>query len=158
MSRWQDKVVLITGGSAGLGRALAEAFARGGAQVVIAARTEGPLQDAARQIESAGGRCEAVAADVLNDEDVERLVRNVVEKHGRLDVLVNAAGRSARGAIADTSVDDFQELLDLNFLATVRCTRSALPHLMKTRGHVVNIGSLASKVAARYLGKGEFRP
>lgn len=143
---------MVTGGSAGLGRALAKTFGRHSARVVIAARREGPLNETVESIESRGGACQGILADVTCDEDVQRLIRTVIEEYGRLDVLVNAAGRSARGAIAETTVNDFQELLDLNFLATVRCTRAALPHLQKTSGHVVNIGSLASKVGVRYLG------
>jgi short-subunit dehydrogenase len=72
--------------------------------------------------------------------------------HGRLDLLANCAGKSARGEVAATSADDFRELLDLNFLSTVRCTRAALPHLLNSRGHVVQIGSLSAKTASRYLG------
>jgi short-subunit dehydrogenase len=151
MSDWGNKVVLVTGGSAGLGRAIASQFAQCGATVVIAARDQDRLEAAATSIEGLGSRCHSVVADVTSDEDVRRLVASVVDQHGRLDVLVNAAGKSARGAIEETTVDDFQQLLDLNFLATVRCTSTALPYLKQTQGHLINIGSLASKVAARYL-------
>jgi short-subunit dehydrogenase len=69
-----------------------------------------------------------------------------------LDVLVNCVGRSARGTLDATTPEDFQQLWTLNFLSIVRCTGAALPDLLKTRGHVVNIGSLAAKSASRYLG------
>ena len=75
-----------------------------------------------------------------------------IERFGRLDVLVNNAGRSARGQAIDTTPEEFAELMDLNFIALVRCTRAAMPHLLASHGHLVNIGSLAGKTAARYMG------
>src|SRR6185437_15073130 len=69
-----------------------------------------------------------------------------------LDVLVNNAGRSARRAVLDTTPEDFQELMDLNLISVVRLTRAAVPHLLKTAGHLVNIGSLSGKIATRYMG------
>ena len=83
---------------------------------------------------------------------MENLVRRTVAEFGRLDVLVNAAGRSARGQVIDTTPEEFAELLDLNFLAVVRCVRAAVPHLLPNHGHLVNISSLAGKAAVRYVG------
>jgi short-subunit dehydrogenase len=75
-----------------------------------------------------------------------------LERFGKLDVLVNCAGSSARGDVRSTTVDDFRQLMELNFFAVVSCTRAALPCLLTTNGHVVNIGSLASKAASRFMG------
>jgi short-subunit dehydrogenase len=86
------------------------------------------------------------------DDDVQRIVDEAAGRHGRLDVLVNGAGQSTRGTALETTPADFQQLWELNFLATVRCTRAAAPHLLKSRGHLVNIASLAAKTAPRYLG------
>ena len=83
---------------------------------------------------------------------VSALVARTVSQFGRIDVLVNNAGRSTRGRVVDTTPEQFQELLELNFLSTVRCTRAALPHLIASRGHLVNVGSLAAKTVTRYLG------
>jgi uncharacterized protein len=149
---WYGKVVVVTGGSSGLGKAVARAFAERGAHVVIAARRADVLAAVAEEFRTAGLEVAAVAADMTRGDDVERLFAKTIERFGRLDVLVNNAGRSVRGLIADTSAEAFRELLDLNVVALVRCTHTALPHLLAARGHVVNIGSLAGKAAGRYIG------
>lgn len=152
MGYWDGKVVVVTGASSGLGRALASVFAGMGATVVLAARTAERLAEAAAEICAAGGRAVDVPADVRVDESVVALFDEVRRRFGRLDVLVNNAGRSMRRAIQETTPEDFRELLDLNLLGVVRCTRAALPMLLESRGHLVNIGSLAGKAAARYIG------
>jgi len=80
------------------------------------------------------------------------LMERTIAEYGRIDLLINSAGCSDRGDALATSPARFQELLELNFLATVRCCRAAAPHLIKTKGHLVNVGSLASKTASRFLG------
>ena len=152
MSHWEDKVVLVTGGSAGLGRVLAEHWSQAGAKVMIVARHEPALQEVARSLSAGGQSVQAMAADITQQSDVDDLFTRVRDRHGRLDVLVNCAGRSDRAAAAETSPAAFETLWQLNFLATVRCTQAAIPWLSRTSGHVVNIGSLASKIAAPYLG------
>ncbi len=152
MSHWQDKVVLVTGGSAGFGLAITKAFADAGAKVVIAALDDGQLAPAVSDLRSGGVVAEGIAADITDQDDVERVLGQVRDLHGRLDVLVNCAGKSTRGAILDTTIEDFLELLDLNFFAMVRCTRAAAPLLLESGGHIVNIGSLAAKSASRYVG------
>lgn len=149
---WQDKVVLVTGGSAGLGRAIAEAFSEAGARVAIVARGRAALEQTAAELQAAGCEVLAVQADVTQQADVEQMVQATIERFGRLDVLVNNAGRSARGSVLETGPEQFRELLELNLLAVVRCTLAAAPHLIAVRGHVVNISSLGGKSAARYLG------
>jgi NAD(P)-dependent dehydrogenase (short-subunit alcohol dehydrogenase family) len=150
---WQGKAVLVTGGSTGLGRAIAETFARLGAATVIAARHADALRATAEQLgRDTGGQVHAVAADVTCQDDVDRLLHETLKLCGRLDVLVNNAGRSDRGAALDVTPEQFQALWELNFLGTVRCTRAAVPHLLSNRGHLVNIASLAAKVAPRYMG------
>jgi short-subunit dehydrogenase len=152
MSYWRGKVVVITGGSAGLGRALADAFAAQGAQVVVVARGEAALGEAVEAITARGQHVASIAADITQDADVDRLFSQVIEQHGRLDALVNCAGVSARAAVLDTTPEQFQAMWEINLLALVRCTRAATPHLLKSSGHLVNIGSLAAKIASRYLG------
>jgi short-subunit dehydrogenase len=145
-------VCVVTGGSAGLGLAIGHALAAQGADVVPAARDAVRLEAAAAELRRHGGRVHPVAADVAWQEDVDRLAATLGEQFGRVDFLCNCAGRSARGAALDQAPEDFQQLLEVNFLAVVRTTRALAPWLLESRGHLVNIGSLASKVAARYLG------
>jgi NAD(P)-dependent dehydrogenase (short-subunit alcohol dehydrogenase family) len=152
MSYWKDKVALVTGGSSGLGRAIAEAFAAAGAKVVIAGLEADAVEKTSAELGADGSDVLGIPADVTRQEDVDRLFAGTLERFGRLDALVNCAGRSMRGKLVDTTPEQFRELMELNLLGTVRCTRAAVPHLLKRRGHVVNIGSLAAKSAARWVG------
>jgi uncharacterized protein len=152
MSAWQGRVAIVTGGSSGLGRAIAQTFAERGATVVIAARGAETLAAAAEELRTRGGGVLAIPADIRKAEDVERLMATTVERFGHIDVLVNNAGRSARGAALETTPEEFAELMDLNLIALVRCTRAAMPHLLASQGFLINIGSLAGKTAARYMG------
>jgi len=148
-SEWHNKVCLITGASAGLGLAIATAFSQRGAKVVITARRAEPLQQAAEKL---GTNVEPIAADVTRQEDVERLRDAVTKRFGQLDLLCNCAGRSTRGKVLDTTVEEFQQLLEVNFLAAVRTTGCFAPLLLERKGHVVNVSSLAGKVAPRFMG------
>lgn len=152
MSFFAGKVVLVTGGSAGLGWHTARAFARGGAQVVITARGAKRLEAAAAELRRAGGTVTSIAADVTSQHEVDDLFRHLDHEYQRLDVLVNCAGRSARGLASQVAPAQFLELMELNFLGLVRASQAALPRLVASRGHLINIGSLASKVATPYLG------
>jgi len=152
MDFWHDKVALVTGGSSGLGRVIAEAFASEGAKVVLAALEADAVEQAAAEMRSAGGNVLGIHADITRQEDVDRLLKQTLDHFGQLDVLVNNAGRSMRGKVLDTTPEQFRELMELNLIALVRCTRAAAPHLLRQRGHVVNIGSLAAKSAARWVG------
>ncbi|MDX1945887.1 MAG: SDR family NAD(P)-dependent oxidoreductase [Pirellulaceae bacterium] len=152
MPYWTDKVALVTGGSAGLGLEIARALVAAGARTTIAARDEARLRAAAESLSIGTRTCRWQACDVLRQDDVDRLIGQTVAEQGRLDLLVNCAGRSARGELTKTTASEFAELLDVNFLSAVRCTQAALPHVVASRGHVVQIGSLASKAAARFLG------
>ena len=151
-SYWQKKVCLVTGGSSGLGLSLAAAWGRQGARVIISARQQEPLEQAASRLGAQGYDVHPIVADGTWQEDVEQLLATITDRYGQLDVLCNCAGRSSRGAILETSPDDFQQLLEVNLLATVRTTQLAAKLLLASKGHVVNIGSLASKVAPPYMG------
>jgi uncharacterized protein len=152
MSFWQNRVVLVTGGSSGLGRIIADAFAQAGAKVAIVGLEQPQVEQAAKEMQAAGADVLGIHADITRQEDVDRLFAQTLDRFGRLDVLVNNAGRSMRGKVLDTTPEQFRDLMELNLIALVRCTRAAVPHLLKQQGHVVNIGSLAAKSAARWVG------
>jgi uncharacterized protein len=152
MSFWQNKVALVTGGSSGLGRVIAEVFGGAGAKVALVGLEADAVQQAAGEMQAAGRDVLGVCGDITRQDDVDRLLAQTLERFGRLDVLVNNAGRSMRGKVLDTTPEQFRDLMELNLIALVRCTRAAAPHLLQQHGHVVNIGSLAAKSAARWVG------
>ncbi len=152
MNSWKGKVVLVTGGSSGLGRVIADGFAGAGAKIAIAGLETDAVQKAAAELQAAGCDALGIQADITQQADVDRIFAEATGRYGKLDMLVNNAGRSMRGKVLDTTPEQFRDLMELNLIALVRCTRAAVPHLLKTRGHVVNIGSLAAKSASRWVG------
>ncbi|MDA7977539.1 MAG: SDR family NAD(P)-dependent oxidoreductase [Pirellulales bacterium] len=149
---WAKKVVLVTGASSGLGKALAAEFAAQGAHVILTARGAEMLQATAREITAAGGSATPIVADVTDDQSVARLFAQIIQQHDRLDVLVNNVGLSTRKSVCETTAADVTAQMEINFHSLVRCTHTALPHLKKSRGRIINIGSLASKVGTRFMG------
>ncbi len=152
MSYWHGKRAVVTGGSAGLGRAVAEALAERGARVAIVARRQAQLDAAAEQLRARGGNVLPIAADVTRPDDVRRMLDAVHSAWGGVDLLCNCAGRSMRGTLLATPADEYRALWETNFLSAVHCTQTFAPALTESRGHLVLIGSLASKVAPGYLG------
>jgi short-subunit dehydrogenase len=152
MSYWSDKRALIIGGSAGLGRALADVLAQHGARVAIVARRQQPLAAAAQELKRHGADVLSIAADVTIADEVNRINAAVQTSWGGIDLLCHCAGRSMRGTVLATSAADFRELWETNFLSAVECVKRFAESLAANRGHIVLIGSLASKVAAGYLG------
>ena len=118
----------------------------------MVARGEETLSAAADQVRAHGGETLAIAADVTIQEDIERLAATVHQHWGGTDIVCHAAGRSMRGNALDTPPDAFRELWDVNFLSAVRLCQAFAPQLTESLGHIVLVGSLASKVAPRYLG------
>ncbi len=152
MNYWNEKVVVVTGGSSGLGRGIASACAEAGSRVVLAALGDSLLEQTTEELRSAGCEAVGIPTDITQQEQVDALTAKTLEQFGRIDVLVNCAGRSSRGEALATTPEEFRDLLELNFLALVRCTRAIAPHLIQAKGNLVNIGSLAAKTASRYLG------
>src|SRR5215212_327188 len=144
----EGKVAIVTGGSAGIGYAAARSMAMEGARVVICARRADALESAANSLrEDTGGEVVAAAGDVSREEDTKKLFEITLERFGRLDVVVNNAGKSHAEPV--TVVDDkgWQEDLDLKLFAAIRTIRLAVPHLTAAGGgsiiNVVNIGAKA---------------
>jgi short-subunit dehydrogenase len=139
--------VVITGASMGIGRAMARAWAGRGVTLVLAARTEGALEEVAREVEAAGGRAVVVAGDVTVEADRDALVARAAET-GSLDVLVNNAGRGFYAPFPDVDLDALRSLFELNVVAPLRLSQLALPHLERSRGTIVMMSSVAGLVAA----------
>ncbi len=137
----KDKVVLITGASQGLGKALALAFAREGAKLVVNSRSEQSIRPVAKEAESLGAQVLAVAADVSKSADVERLVNETAERFGKVDVLVNNAGvLGPRVAIEEYPEDEWRRVIDANLTGLYLVTKAAIPHLSEG-GSVINVVS-----------------
>lgn len=139
----KNKVVLITGGTSGIGRACAVAFGQAGARVVITGRDEARLQDTARELTSLGITHHTVRADVGVEADSERAVAEAIQAFGQLDVLLNNAGISMRARFQDVDLEVIRRLMQTNFFGTVYATKFALPHLLASKGSVVGVSSIA---------------
>lgn len=141
----KGKVVLITGGSSGIGQSAALAVAKAGAKTVIVARGLDKLEETAAMIKKAGGECHYYSADLSNMEDIQRVAEQVEKDLGRVDILVNNAGRSIRRSI-HLSYDrfhDFERLIQLNYFGAIKMILSLLPGMEERRqGHVINISSI----------------
>ena len=137
-------IVAITGGGTGIGRAVALAIADEGGKVMVTGRRLEPLKAVS---ESSSGGIRFVQADVSQPQDVVKAVSSTVEQFGRLDVLVNNAGASCMGPLAELSNEDIELLLGTNLRGTLVAIREALPHLTRTRGAIVNVTSVTARAA-----------
>jgi NAD(P)-dependent dehydrogenase (short-subunit alcohol dehydrogenase family) len=137
----EDKVTLITGASQGLGKALALAFAKEGARVVVNARSEESIRPVAEEIEGTGAEVLAVAADVSKSADVERMIDETVGRFGRIDVLVNNAGLlGPRVRIVEYPEDEWRRVIDANLTGTFLVSKAAIPHVPEG-GSIINVVS-----------------
>lgn len=140
------KVALITGGSEGIGRATAKAFAAEGTRVVICARREEPLRKVEAEIQAAGGECLAVQTDVTQADAIARFVTAAQHRYGRIDILVNNAGSSAAHPFEQVPDEEWIADLDLKLLAAVRAARIVVPSMRAAGGgSIVNITNIGGK-------------
>ena len=141
-----NKVVVITGASSGIGKALAMAMAAHGAKIVIAARSKNKLDELAGTLTEKGSEVLAVPADVAVEEQCRMLIAKAIDRFGTIDVLVNNAGISMRALFSELHLDVIRKLMDVNFWGTVYCTKYALPQLLKSKGSVVGVISIAGHI------------
>src|SRR5579859_213722 len=134
MQRVSGKVAIITGGGTGIGRACALLFASEGAKVVVAARRREKLEAVAQEIAAAGGEALALECDVTSKVSVERTVRAVEERFGKLSVVVNNAGVVHTGTVEETSDDDWDRIISVNLTGTFLVSRAAVPALRRAGG------------------------
>ncbi len=143
------KVVLITGASEGIGAAAARLLAGRGAKVAVAARSIDKLNEVAGELDDSF----AVRVDMTQPASITAMVEAVVENYGRIDVLVNNAGRALRARVADVSVADFQSIVDLNVYGPLLAMQAVIPHMRKQGGgSIVNVSSNVSKMAIPTIG------
>jgi len=129
MNVFKDKVILVTGGRSGIGAACAKGFVEEGATVVTAQRQEDQFH-------------ECIEADFLDHDTPRRVIKEVVQRHGHLDVLVNNAGLMLEGTVMESSEEDWAKTIQVNLTAPFLLSKYAMPHLIETKGVIVNIGSI----------------
>ena len=141
MSYFTNKVVVITGGSEGIGKALVEAFLMQGAKVATCGRNYDKLY----QLQSAhpGLPLMILTADVSKEADCRHFIDNVIETFGTIDILINNAGVSMRSVVTEVELDTLRKVMDINFWGTVYCTKFALPYITQNNGTVVGVSSIA---------------
>ncbi|HJR16190.1 MAG TPA: SDR family oxidoreductase [Gemmatimonadales bacterium] len=152
LKRLEDQVVVITGGTSGIGLATAKRAAKRGARVVLCSRNEAELRETVTLIQDGGGTARSVVADVANQQDIERLAATAIEEFGGIDTWVNNAGVSFYGNLTDVAIEDMRRLFEVNFWGTVYGARAAVARLRGNGGALINIGSIVSDRAIPLQG------
>ncbi|MFI5396376.1 MAG: SDR family NAD(P)-dependent oxidoreductase [Candidatus Binatia bacterium] len=155
-AKWFDlsgKVAVITGGSKGLGRAIAAAMGRAGADVVITSRTPADLEAVAAELREHGHQVLSVRSDMTDEASIRAMVRQVVDHFGHIDILVNNAGIEGVGAIVEMDTEYWDHVLDVNLRGPMLCCKYVGPHMIsRQRGKVINVASVLASRVARYMG------
>ncbi|PKP12133.1 MAG: short chain dehydrogenase [Bacteroidetes bacterium HGW-Bacteroidetes-4] len=143
MYQFKNKVVIITGASSGIGKAFAYEFAKKGAILSLAARRIDLLKQIKLDLEASGTRVLVQSTDVTSEADCKRLIENTAETFGGIDILINNAGISMRSLFSDVDLKVLKQLMEVNFWGAVYCTKYALPYLLKSKGVLVGVSSVA---------------
>lgn len=138
----KDKVVIITGGSSGIGKALALEFGRMGTRVVITGRNEERLNEVGEELDAMNAPNLCLKLDVAREQDNAHLVKSTINEFGRIDILINNAGISMRALFEEIKLDVFQKVMDINFNGTLYATKYCLPHILESKGSIVGISSI----------------
>lgn len=153
---WFDlsgKVAVITGGSKGLGRAIAAGLARAGADVVITSRTPADLEMVAVELREHGHQVLSLRSDMSDEGSIRIMVQEVVDHFGHIDILVNNAGIEGVGAIVEMDAEYWDHVLDVNLRGPMLCCKYVGPHMIdRRRGKVINVASVLASRVARYMG------
>ncbi len=139
----KDNVIIITGGSSGIGKALAEEFGKHGSKVLITGRNQSDLQAAVDELRQKGIIISGFPADVSRPEDNRNMAAEAIRVYGKIDVLINNAGISMRALFEEVDLDVVRKVMDINFYGVLYATQSCLPEIMKNKGSVVGISSIA---------------
>lgn len=139
----QGKVAIITGASSGIGRATSLRFANEGCTVVAVGRNEKELTAVSKSLVSETGSIKPHLADVREISQIDRIVTDTVDNYGQIDILVNAAGIIANGTIGNTTLDDWDKMMNINLRSVFILTQKCVPHLVEAKGNIVNVSSVA---------------
>jgi len=151
MVQFKGMVVLLTGGSRGIGPIVSEALAKRGANIALAARSKSGLQDVASRLGELGTKVFVMPIDLSQSSQREKLVADVLKEFGKIDVLINNAGLETEGAYVELSWPSIRETIEVNLIAPMALTRLVLPEMLERRsGHIVNMASIAAKSGAPY--------
>ena len=151
MKQLNGMVVLLTGGSRGIGPIVAEALAKRGANIALAARSKSGLTEVATRLRELGSVALAMPIDLSQPSQREELVADVLKKFGKIDILINNAGLETEGAYTELSWSSIRETIEVNLIAPMSLTHLVLPEMLKRKtGHIVNIASIAAKSGAPY--------
>jgi 3-oxoacyl-[acyl-carrier protein] reductase len=145
----QNRVALVTGGTRGIGRGIAQRLARDGARIAVGYRfNKLEAQNALRLFLASGADCVAIESDITNSSRAEQLVKTVIDRFGRLDILVNNVGDFRWGTLAESSLEEWQDIFNSNLMSVVYVSRAALPHMRRGRwGRVINLGAVGAERA-----------
>lgn len=139
----KDKVVIITGASSGIGKALAFEFGKKGSKIVVTGRNEQNLEAVTNDLKMAGIEVFSIRGDVSLEEDNRKMAEETLKKYGKIDILINNAGISMRALFEETDLKVIRQLMDINFYGTVYATKYCLPYIIAQKGSIVGISSIA---------------
>ena len=148
MKRFKEKTVVVTGAGSGIGRAAAIRFAEEGASVVLVGRTAETLEETAKKLPQDRTWIHTdnyliITCDISVQSQVQEMVERAIDKFGKIDILVNNAGKATQGKITELSADDWRSAIDVNLNGTFYVSQAAMPHLIASKGNIVNISSLS---------------
>lgn len=141
----KNKVIIITGASSGIGKALVYRLAKQGAMIMMAARNVDTMIEISSELKNINPNIEYIKTDVSIETDCQKLIDTTIEKFGKIDVLINNAGISMRALFKDVHLDVLKSLMDVNFWGTVYCSKFAIEHIIKQKGTIVGVSSVAGK-------------
>jgi len=152
--RFEDKVVLITGASGGIGRASAIDFAKEGAKLVLVSRSKDKLDRVSEELQQYTNEVMVIPTDVSNQDQVNEMVSQVINRFGRIDYLFNNAGSSFVGSVEDSDfIENTKKMFEIDYLGTVYATKAVLPHMKKQGlGHIMNMSSVVGRKAFPKFG------
>jgi NAD(P)-dependent dehydrogenase (short-subunit alcohol dehydrogenase family) len=153
---FKDKVVVVTGAASGIGAAICDRFAREGARIALIDRDEAGVKAAAERLKTGGLDAEGYSCDVVHEDDCTAAIEQILEHFDGIDVLVNNAGITQRSAFLDTKTSVYRRVMDVNFFGSLHCTKASIDSLIKRKGIIIVIESLAGVAPSKHALHGFF--